>query len=71
MQELPVDTPPPDVATILRRARGLGESSWRVGIALGLDRVELERLAQDLDRRGIPGPGNGRGHTPPSSSSWS
>ena len=41
-----------DVGTILQTARGLGESSWRVGIALGVEPAELERIERELDRLG-------------------
>ncbi len=44
----------PDVAAILRRARSIGECSWRVGIALGVDPAALERLELGLDRLGVP-----------------
>jgi len=43
-----------DVPAILARARRLGESPWRVGIALGVDRSELERLEQEIDTAAAP-----------------
>ena len=46
----------PDVAAILRRARGIGESSWRAGIALGVDPAALERIERGLDRLFLSAP---------------
>ncbi len=43
----------PDVAAILRRARDIGESSWRAGIALRLDPAALERIDRGLDQLGV------------------
>ena len=39
----------PDVVAVLERARGIGESSCRVGIALGLPPAELARIERALD----------------------
>jgi hypothetical protein len=38
-----------DIAAILGRARSVGESSWRVGIALGLPPADLARIESELD----------------------
>ena len=48
----PTEALPPTVPTILQRARRMGESSWRVGVALGMERAELERIELELDRLG-------------------
>ena len=54
MAESPGDRAFPDLATILERARRIGESSWRAGIALGVEPAELERIERHLDHRVFP-----------------